>query len=72
MRDPDPSNIAGRKVESHSVEWHINLSHVIVAAGALYLVWRLGLLTPSSDGREDEREGTPIDVQGVAQEALSG
>lgn len=62
VRDPEPANITGEKVStrSHSIEWRINVSHVLVALLALYALLRFDLLAALvEDGAgEGNDEGT--------------
>lgn len=56
MRDPDPSNIAGRKIRSHSFEHQIRWDYLVIAAVAGFVAWKLfgGVSLSSSSDHEGE------------------
>ena len=72
MQDPLAENISGQKVQkaTHSVEWHIDVSHVLLFVGLAYLVVRLAPVLASGDDREDradhdgDRDLVNVDIQG--------
>jgi hypothetical protein len=51
LRDPEPGNIAGEKVERHVFKHQINWGYVVLGLAGLYAVYRLGQLL---DGADDE------------------
>jgi hypothetical protein len=65
MQDPNPSNISGEKVVSHSVEHRVNWSHVLLAVAAVYVAAKFGppLLDATSGTDDDQMQ--PVDVEEV-------
>lgn len=47
----------------HTVEWKVNLTHVLLAVGVLYLVWKMDVLERDED---EERIGAEIAVESAA------
>jgi len=64
MQDPQPSNIAGRKVRTHSFEHRVRWDYLALAVLGLYLAWKF--LGSSSSGSEEE-EGVSVDVEAVGE-----
>ena len=48
----------------HSVEWQVNLTHVVLLALALYVVWKTDLLD-GGDGRESDDEPVEVALEGA-------
>jgi hypothetical protein len=46
----------------HSVEWQVNLTHVVLLALALYVAWKSDLL----DGQEERNDSVEVSVEGAA------
>ena len=71
MDDPVPENITGQKVQkaTHSVEWQINVSRVLLFVGVAYVGAKLlPALAPSDGGEQpsdedDGRDLVDIDIQ---------
>lgn len=66
MQDPDPENIAGRKVQKHSFEHSIRWDYVLLAVAAIYVTWKVSsrLSSSSEDGDDldDLEDGAEIRV----------
>jgi hypothetical protein len=48
----------------HSVEWQVNLTHVVLLALALYVAWKTDLLD-GGDGRESDDEAVEVALEGT-------
>lgn len=59
MRDPEPSNIAGKKTVSHSVEHSVDWGHVSLGIGLLVLAYVLAQVFRDAEDEDDE-SGTPL------------
>lgn len=57
MRDPEPSNIAGKKTVSHSVEHSVDWGHVSLGIGLLVLAYVLAQVFTDED---DDESDTPL------------
>jgi hypothetical protein len=74
MQDPQPSNIAGRKVRTHSFEHTIRWDYLVAALVAAYVIWKV-VQAFSATSTDSEEEGVEIgveDVQQAGQEVLTG
>ena len=56
MQDPLAENISGQKVQkaTHSVEWHINVSHVLAFVAVAYVGVKI-LPALANDGDQENR-----------------
>jgi len=67
MQDPKPSNIAGKKVRTHSFEHQIRWDYLLIGLVVGYTAWKLfGGLSSSS-----EEEGEEIEIEAV-QDSVAG
>jgi len=58
MQDPLPSNILGRKVETHTFEHSIEWGQVVLGLAAIFIVWKgAELLGSSSSNTKTETSG---------------
>jgi hypothetical protein len=64
MNDPAPENIQGMKKSTHSVEWEINVSHLMIAIAVLYIISKF---TGSGEGNLQD-----LARSGVGQEDKQG
>lgn len=55
MRDPNPENIAGRKVQVHEFSHEIQWGYVVLGLLGLFVAWKLfgGISFSSEDDREE-------------------
>jgi hypothetical protein len=62
VRDPDPENIAGEKVQKHVFKHEIQWGYVALAVVAVAVVWKVGpsLLSDSEPKDEDPPLGTEV------------
>jgi hypothetical protein len=58
MRDPEPSNIEGRKTVSHSVEHSVDWGHVSIGLGLLVLAYVLAKVFRDEDA--DDESDAPL------------
>lgn len=81
--EPESGNIDGQVVEKrvHSVQWRVNVSHVLLAAGVVlvgYQLWKMGVFSAlasaaSSSASESEDDGDRDSVAvEIAEEGLAG
>jgi hypothetical protein len=67
MQDPSPSNIHGSKVQQHSVEWQVNVGHVLLGLAAIYVAAKFGppLLGAASGSSDGQEERVDVEVNGL-------
>lgn len=56
MRDPDPENITGQKVQRHTFKHEINWGYVSLAIALLVVGWLLVSTFADSDDGDDGEE----------------
>lgn len=61
MRDPEPSNIEGRKVERHEFSHVVNWGYVAMGLGLLALAWVVYQLVSSTESGRSGRPGELVD-----------
>jgi len=73
MEDPLPENITGSKVQraTHSVEWQINVSHVLLFFGLAYLATRVLPALVGDDQEDHADRGDDVEADG-AEIAVNG
>lgn len=59
---PDPSNVHGRVVRTHSFEHRVNWGYVAVAIAVLAVLYRIGPIFVDSEGN-DQDTGPETEVQ---------
>lgn len=60
MRDPDPSNISGEKVQRHVFKHEVNWGYVVLGLAGLYAIYRLGDFVNRGDKNQDPGLGTEV------------
>jgi hypothetical protein len=61
LRDPEPGNIAGEKVERHVFKHEVNWGYVVLGVAGLYAVSRLAQLLDG--GGEGKNEDAPVGTE---------
>jgi len=65
MNDPLPSNIVGEKTVSHTVEHRVRWDYVLIAAVALYGVWKAASIVGRSVSVEETEENNQVPALGM-------
>lgn len=53
MRDPEPANISGEKVQRHVFKHEINWGYVILAIAAVAVAWKLSQSVDEGNHEDD-------------------
>lgn len=63
MRDPNPDNISGEKVQRHVFKHSINWGYVALAVAVLLLGWKIAPAVTSDGEDEDKNEDAPLGTE---------
>ena len=62
MKDPLPENITGEKTVAHTVQHTVRWDYLLIAALAVYAVWKVGEIVTSTGSDSELVDGVEVEI----------